>query len=94
MLSNQIKYLSISVESLIEEEKSLLCRGTLTLSLSNPEAIKSFCYIIRSNSIYPFCLISTEELEEEYVCSSYQEFNELINLCKLNKLLGVNHESI
>ena len=90
MLNNQIKYLNISVESLTEEEKSLLCSRALALSWSNPEAINSFCYGIRSNSIYSFCSETNEKSKEEYVCSSYQEFNELINLCKLNRLLGVN----
>ncbi|MPW63509.1 hypothetical protein C0208_01545 [Moraxella catarrhalis] len=94
MLSNQIKYLSISVENLTKEEKSLLCSRALALSWSNPEAINSFCYSIRSNSIYSFCSATDEKSEEEYVCSSYQEFNELINLCELDRLLGINHESI
>ncbi|EGE23131.1 hypothetical protein D6D94_08190 [Moraxella catarrhalis] len=94
MLNNQIRYLSILVENLTEEEKSLLCRRAVTLSWSNPEAIKSFCYVTRSNNIYPFCSATNEKIEGEYVCSSYQEFNELINLWKLDRLLGINHESI
>lgn len=94
MLNNQIKYLSILVENLTEEEKSLLCSRALAPPWINPEAIKAFCYSIRSNPIYSFCSASTEEIEEEYVCSSYQEFNELIYLWKLDRLLGINHESI
>lgn len=90
MLNSQIKYLSISVESLTEEEKSLLYSRTLAPRRSNPEAIRSFCYSIQSNAIYSFCSATNEKIEEEYVCSSYQEFNELINLCKLNRILGVN----
>lgn len=94
MLNNQIKYLSISVESLTEKEKSLLYSEALAPLQPNPEAIRSFYYSIHGNIIYSFCSAIDEKNEKEYVCSSYQEFNELINLCKLDRLLGVNHETI
>lgn len=94
MLNNQIKYLSISVESLTEEEKSLLCSRALVPLQPNSKAIRSFYYSRQGNIIYSFCSAINEKNEEDYVCSSYQEFNELINLWKLDRLLGVNHESI
>lgn len=94
MLNNQIKYLSISVESLTEEEKSLLYSEALAPLQPNPKAIRSFYYSRKSNNIYSFCSATDEKSEEEYVCSSYQEFNELINLCKLDRLLGIKHETI
>ena len=94
MLNNQIKYLSISVESLTEEEKSLLCSRALVPLQPNSKTIRSFYYSRQGNIIYSFCSAEDEKSEEDYVCSSYQEFNELINLWKLDRLLGVNHETI
>lgn len=94
MLNNQIKYLSISVENLTEEEKSLLCSRALVPLQPNSKTIRSFYYSRQGNIIYSFCSAEDEKSEEDYVCSSYQEFNELINLWKLDRLLGVNHETI
>lgn len=94
MLNNQIRYLSILVENLTEEEKSLLCSRALVPLQPNSKTIRSFYYSRQGNIIYSFDSAIYEKNGEAYVCSSYQEFNELINLWKQDRLLGINHESI